>query len=85
MCIIATESGGTVDCEGPGGAHQIHALSWSEVEEIQSQFRRLNPYDPLIVPDLLKIEDVNFGSGGRGRKLSGRNFCKAVCVVRVQW
>ena len=71
MCIVATESGGAVDCEGPDGSHQIHALSWKEVDLIRRQFRRLNPYDPRIVPDLLKIEDVNFDSDGQPRDLFG--------------
>ena len=71
MCIVATEFGGPVDCEGPERAHQINALSWREVDEIQRQFRRLNPYNPEIVPDLLKIEDINFNSDRQQRQLFG--------------
>jgi hypothetical protein len=71
MCIVATEFGGAVDCKGAGGANQIHALSWGEVEVIKDQFRRLNPYNPQIVPDLLKIEDINFNSDRQQRQLFG--------------
>jgi hypothetical protein len=71
MCIVATKFGGPVDCDAPGGANQIHAVSWVEVEEIKDQFRRLNPYDLQIVPDLLKIEDINFDSDQQQRQLFG--------------
>ena len=71
MCIVSTEHGGPVDCDAPGRASQVNALSWKEVEEIQSQFRRLNPYDSKIVPDLLKIEDINFDSDRKQRQLFG--------------
>jgi hypothetical protein len=42
MCIVATEAGGEVDCDGPEGNHQIHALSRGEVESISRRFRLLN-------------------------------------------
>ena len=71
MCIVATKFGGPVDCEEPGGTNQIHALSWKEVEKIKDQFRKLNPYNPKIVPDLLKIEDINFNSDREQRQLFG--------------
>jgi hypothetical protein len=71
MCIVATEYGATVDCEGPGETHQIYALSWGEVDSICRRFRLLNPYNPGIVPDLLKIEDINFDSDGQQRPLYG--------------
>jgi hypothetical protein len=71
MCIVANELGGAVDCEGPDGTKQIHALSWKEVESICHRFRLLNPYDRSIVSDLLKIENVNFNSDKRQRQLYG--------------
>lgn len=71
MCIVATESGGMVDCEAPKEKHQIQALSWREVNSISRRFRKLNPYNPRIVPDLLKIEDINFDSEGQQRQLFG--------------
>jgi hypothetical protein len=71
MCIVATESGGTVDCEAPIGKQQIHALSWVAVESISRRFRLLNPYDPEIVRDLLEIEDVNRDSNEQQRQLFG--------------
>jgi hypothetical protein len=71
MCIVATESGGAVDCEGPEAAHQIHALAWEEVESICRRFKLLSPYDPRVVSDLLKIEDVNFNPDKQQRSLFG--------------
>lgn len=71
MCIVATKSGGMVDCEGPGDKHEIRALSWKEVNSISRRFRQLNPYNRRIVPDLLKIEDINFDSEHQQRQLFG--------------
>ena len=66
MAIIATKSGGLVEC--PGGPYRIRngkkaikALSWKEVEEISARFQSLNPYDKGAVPgSILKIEEDNF-------------------------
>jgi len=41
------------------GKTGFKALSLREVKEIASKFRKLNPYDPELVPEILKIEDVN--------------------------
>ena len=71
MCIVATKSGGAVACEVPDGKHEIHALSWSEVEAIRGRFGQLNPYNPHFVHNLLKIEDVNFDSDNQQRQLFG--------------
>jgi hypothetical protein len=65
LCIVSTERGGLVPC--PGCAHKledgrdaIKALSWSEVKAIAHRFNQLNPYNRSLVPDILKIEDINF-------------------------
>jgi hypothetical protein len=64
LCIVGSKKGGFVEC--PGGPvtknnkSGINALSLSDVQEIATNFRKLNPYDPYLVPDILKIEDVNF-------------------------
>jgi hypothetical protein len=71
MCIVATKSGGVVACDGPDAKHELHALSWSEVEAIRGRFGQLNPYNPHFVHDLLKIEDVNFDSDKQQRQLFG--------------
>jgi hypothetical protein len=60
-----------VDCDGPQGTHQAHALCWKDVDSICEQVGRLNPYDPEIVQNLLKIEDINFDSDGHQRQLFG--------------
>jgi hypothetical protein len=71
LCIVSSEKGGAVDCEQSQAHHSIKALSWKQVRDITRQFRRLNPYDPEIVRDLLKVEDVNFDSAGKQRQLFG--------------
>ena len=63
LCIVATREGELVPCEGGAfrlnGRRAIKALSLAEVQEIAAKFRRLNPYDPGLVPEILKIEAVN--------------------------
>lgn len=60
MAIVATKEGGPVSCTAPEGKDTIPALSWSDVPEIAARFNRLNLYDHNAVPNILKIEDVNF-------------------------
>lgn len=64
MCIVASERGGLVPCAGGEfrlrGKDAIKALSFKKVRAIADQFSRLNPYDPELVPEILKIEDVNY-------------------------
>lgn len=76
MCIVASKHGGLVPC--PGGTHKlaagieaVKALSWKQAQNISNKFRRLNPYDPTVVPDILKIEKINFDSPGHQRQLCG--------------
>jgi len=63
LCIVGTKRGSFVPC--PGGKSRFRgkpgfrALSLQEVKEIASKFRKLNPYDPELVHEILKIEDVN--------------------------
>jgi hypothetical protein len=61
MAIVATPTGGLLAC--PGGSHRLPngidaalALSHQQVDAIRDRFRRLNPYDQTVVPDLLKTE-----------------------------
>ena len=64
LCIVSNQHGGLVPC--PGGARRLNgrdavkALSWNKVEKIARRFNALNPYDPELVRDILKIEDINF-------------------------
>ena len=65
MAIVATEKGGLIPCPGgkhesPDGKEAINALSWPYVEQICKKFQGLNPYNPEIVKELLKIEDCNY-------------------------
>ena len=64
LCIVGSKKGGFVEC--PGGPVKwkrnsgVRALSVRDVKSIAQQFNKLNPYDSSLVPDILKIEDVNF-------------------------
>jgi len=63
LCIVGSEKGGFVEC--PGGLvkwkhkYGIRALSLKEIQTIAQDFSKLNPYDASLVPEILKIEDVN--------------------------
>jgi len=60
LAVVASEKGGMLDGVG------VHALSWSEVDEIIAHFRALNPYDRRAVPNsILKLEKENFRDGRR--------------------
>jgi hypothetical protein len=61
MAIVASPDGGLVACPGgplrlPDGREAVLALSYDEVEAIQARFNALSPYDPTLVPNLLKLE-----------------------------
>jgi hypothetical protein len=64
LCIVGTEKGGFIPC--PGGRSRfkgkggINALSLKEVRTIANEFKKLNPYNPSLVREILKIEDINF-------------------------
>ena len=64
LCIVGSEKGGFVECLGGpvtrGKTPGIKALSLDEVKSIAHKFRKLNPYDPSLVPEILKIEKVNY-------------------------
>jgi hypothetical protein len=61
---VGSKKGGFVECPGGPVARKkkscIKALSLNEVKSIAHKFRKLNPYDPSLVPEILKIENVNF-------------------------
>ena len=63
MAIVSTKEGGPVSCIAPEAKSTVTALSWTQVPEIAARFNRLNPYERSAVPDILKIEDVNFANG----------------------
>jgi hypothetical protein len=64
LCIVGSEKAGFIECPGGPVARNnqrgINALSLDEVQTIAQRFRKLNPYEPSLVPEILKIEDVNF-------------------------
>jgi hypothetical protein len=64
LCIVGTEQGSVVACAGAKTRHRgktgLKALSLEEIRAISDKFKRLNPYDPSLVSEILKIEAVNF-------------------------
>jgi hypothetical protein len=64
LCIVGSKNGGFVPCAGGSHTHKgqpaIKALSLDDVKSIADEFNKLNPYRSTLVPDILKIEDVNF-------------------------
>lgn len=64
LCIVGSKSGGLAPCTGGQyvykGKPAIKALSLDDVKSIATMFSKLNPYNPTLVPHMLKIEDVNF-------------------------
>jgi len=64
LCIAGTEKGSFVACAGGkthyNGKAGFKALSLQEIKAISDKFKGLNPYDPSLVSEILKIEDVNF-------------------------
>ncbi len=64
LCIVGTEKGSFVPCAGGKsrfrGRAGFKSLSLREIRTIADKFKKLNPYDPSLVTEILKIEDVNF-------------------------
>ena len=63
LAIAATPTGALVQCGG--GNHQlldgspaVRALSYAQVDAIRDRFTALNPYDPTVVPEVLKLEQT---------------------------
>ena len=64
LCIVGTKKGSFVPYTEAKVRHHgkagFKALSLPAIEAIADKFKRLNPYDPSLVSEILKIEDVNF-------------------------
>jgi len=63
MCIVGSQSKQLVPCVGGGfrskGKEAVRTLTLNQVKGIARKFNKLNPYDPKVVREILKIEDVN--------------------------
>ena len=69
LIIVASRLGGTVRM--PDGCSPVKALSWRQVQQIADRFDSLSPYNPKIVPHLLRLTDKNFDKNGNQRQLFG--------------
>jgi hypothetical protein len=63
MCIVGGRRQQLIPCIGGqlklNGEDAVKTLSLKQVESIAHKFNNLNPYDPELVRDILKIEDIN--------------------------
>jgi len=76
MLFVASERGGLVPCPGgkyrmPNGDCAIKAITWKQVKDICAQLNGLNPYDPDVITDILKVEECNFDRNGNPHQLYG--------------
>jgi len=76
MLFVASKNGELVPC--PGGPHKmadgtpaIKAMTWKQVDTICTKLNRLNPYDPKVIADILKVEDCNRDRTGKQHQLYG--------------
>jgi hypothetical protein len=64
MCIVGSKAKRFVPCAGGqfklNGKDAVQTLTLDQVKGIRRKFNKLNPYDPDLVPEILKIEDINY-------------------------
>jgi hypothetical protein len=64
MCIVGSEKPQLVPCVGGNfrlnEKDAVKTLTLRQVKAIAKEFNKLNPYDPRLVRDILKIEDINY-------------------------
>jgi hypothetical protein len=63
--VVATEHGDLVPCPGgperdDAGRECVRALAWADLDRIIARFQPLNPYDPALIPSILRLEPENF-------------------------
>jgi hypothetical protein len=63
MCIVGSKNKRLVPCDGGqfkiSGKPAVQTLTRNQVETIAKRFNKLNPYNPRVVHEILKIEDIN--------------------------
>ena len=76
MFFVASEKGGLYRC--PGGHYKLNdrtpavkAITWKQVDTLCAKLNSLNPYDPNVVSDILKVEDCNRNRKGDQHQLFG--------------
>ena len=64
MCIVGSKTKRFVPCAGGqfkiNGRDALRTLTLDQVKWIGRKFNKLNPYDPDLVREILKIEDINY-------------------------
>src|SRR5579864_1076488 len=76
MFFVASDKGALYPC--PGGQYKlddgtpaVKAITWKQVDALCARLNSLNPYDPSIVSDILKVEDCNYAKDGKQHQLFG--------------
>jgi hypothetical protein len=89
MFFVASEKGGLYRC--PGGQYKLEdgtpavkAITWKQVDTLCEKLNSLNPYDPNIVSDILKVEDCNRDRNGDQHQLFGLAVSAKRYVVYTQ-
>ena len=62
MCIVSTRNGSLIPVRVETASKRqgsLKALSFKQVDSIADRFNQLNPYNPFLVKEILKIEDIN--------------------------
>lgn len=76
MFFVASEKRGLYPCPGgqyklKNGTPAVKAITWKQVDALCARLNSLNPYDPNIVSDILKVEDSNYAKNGKQHQLFG--------------
>ena len=67
----------------PDGTPAVRAITWEQVEGICATINQLNPYDTIVVGQILKIEDCNYDRAGQQHQLYGVAVsAKRYCVYK---
>ncbi len=71
MCIVGSKTQKLVPCVGGRfklrGKDAVRTLTFDQVEAIAKKFNELNPYDPSLVREILKIEEINHVDSDPGK------------------
>ena len=71
LCVVASRDPKPISYQHDGKTYRIPVLARKRVSDIANRFANLNPYDPSLVDEILKIESVNFDEHGKPRDLFG--------------
>ena len=62
----------------------VEAITWKQVDGICAKLNSLNPYDPNIVSDILKVEEQNYDRQRKLPSLRAGSVRKALCGLHAK-